>query len=110
MLNNTEKTFGSRQIEQVLQGALNEKSIEGARPMDDAEILMLINTITAKEQDGIDTNSDFIHTTMEMANLALGQGIQTCNANHIHWARKMLRRFNEVFLVLSSPYKNQTIH
>ena len=107
---NHAQTISHKQIEKSIRYAMDEKSIKKARPMSDAEINMLRGILqrNSKAQE----ESKFIQIIVEMINLVTDPPLSLPDKAYLHCARKMLRRFYELFLVLqeSRPSSNTTLH
>ena len=99
MLEQISRITGQQQIEAILKHALNEQSIECASPMTDVEVTLFVKTVKEKTTK-MDIKSNFIHTILEMANLILKPSDGIPGPEYVFWARKMLRKFQELFLML----------
>ena len=111
MLDNLSRIAGQAQVESMLQRALDEHSINSARPMDDAEIEILTKTLRLKIRTGeLSSDSDFIKTIIEMSNLIMRPADGIPGPEYIFWARKMLRRFQELFMVFYDSDELELVH
>jgi hypothetical protein len=99
MLNTNILLDESNTLEAILRQALNEKSIQSASPMTDAEITALLGKVATLPNS---TTSHFARTIKEMGELILHPTKRNMKAEHIFWARKILRRFQEIMFFLDT--------
>lgn len=86
-------------LEAILRQALNEQSIQNASPMTDTEITILLGKVAGLPSA---TSSHFARTIVEMGELILHPTKRGMKTEQVFWARKILRRFQEIMFFLDT--------